>query len=151
MSDAVENLIYQFLSGAITAAGVGTPLYGIEVRDTFYKDIKNDSGLAIGDATSDFGRGPGEAIGECDAELIVAVYSRVMGANLKERAAARTKLYQIEGAVCKLLLDDETMGERVCTARPLRAVRGWNNINGKPYAIANIPIVFNETGAINFE
>lgn len=149
--DPVEDLTYDFLEEKINAAAAGDVLFEQELHDTLHKKIDKDSGIRISDAESDFApNGEGE-MQEYDALITLVCYSRIEGADKTERRAARKKAFLISKAVAQLFENDRKMGGRVCKARILSAVRGWDSINSKPYAVVNMPIVFNESGEINFE
>jgi len=151
MSEPVENLTFTFLEEKLNAAQNGEILFGLDLHDTIWKKIENDNGVRIGDAESDFAPNVENLLQEFDAVLTLVCFAKILGTNKSERAEARKKVFQISQAVAQLFHDDHTMSGRVCDSRILGAVRGWDSINSHPYAVVNMPIVFNESGEINFD
>lgn len=150
MNEPVEDKTFDFLEESINAAVSGETLFELELHDTIFQKINNDAGIRIGDAESDFAPNQGDELQEYDAILTLVIYSKILGANKTERSAARKRAFEISRAVAKLFFDDFRMNNRVCDSRVLTAVRGWDSLNSAPYAVVNMPIVFNESGAINF-
>lgn len=148
--EPIENLAYDFLEERFAAAPVGDLLKTLELHDTLFKKIEKPAGVRVGDGASDFSVNTQDEIQEYDAVLILVCYALIEGGDKTERRAARTKAFQISRAVARLFIGDETMNGRVCRSRLLTAARGFDSINSKPYAVVNMPIVFNESGDINF-
>lgn len=151
MSEPVENLIFAFLEEKFNETHEGDILFGIDLHDTVFKKIEKDNGVRIGDAESEFAPNVENQLQEFDAVLTVVCFAKILGANKTERAEARKKVFQISQAVAQLFHEDHTMSGRVCDSRILGAVRGWDSLNSHPYAVVNMPIVFNESGEINFD
>lgn len=147
----IEISTYDFLKGKFDTAPDDSILKGLELHDTVYKKIETAEGVRIGNGVSDFSLNPEQELQEYDAVLIIVCYSLIGGADKTDRSAAVIRSFQISKAVAQLFIDDETMGGRVCRSRLLTAARDFDSINSKPYAVVNLPIVFNETGEINFD
>lgn len=141
---AIEDLTYEFLQMAIGAATEGDILFGLELHDTVYKKIETTAGVRIGDGDSEVSVDGQDEPKEYNGRLTLVFFALIEKASRTERAAARTKVFDISMAVAKLFLDDPKMGGEVCGARPLRCYRGFDRIEGKPYAVANMDMVFNE-------
>lgn len=149
--DPVEDLTFDFLEESFAAAPDGSILKELELHDTLFKPIEQDAGVRISDAESDFSINAQDEMQEYDALLTLVCFARIEGADKTERRAARRQAFQISKAVARLFFDDEEMNGRVCRTRILPAVRGFDSINSKPYAVVNMPIVFNESGQVNFD
>ncbi len=147
----VEDLTEEFLEESIAAAPNGSLLKSIELRDTVFKKIEQDDGVAIGFGESDFSPNGADEVQEYDAVVVLVCYSKILGTNKTERKEARRKAFQISRAVAKLFFDSPKMNGRVCKSRVLTAARGFDSFNSAPYAVVNMPIVFNESGEISFQ
>ncbi len=151
MAEPVEELIFDFIEQAIAAAPEGQVLHGLELHDTLFKKIEKSEGVRIGDAESEFSPNEANELQEYDALVTLVCFAKIEGANKLDRSAARNKAFQISLAVAKLFFDDHTMGGRVCDTKLLPAVRGWDAPSSQPYAVVNMPVVVNPSGATNFE
>ncbi len=150
-NDPVEDLTFDFLEEKFAAAPNDSILKNLALHDTLFQKMEGDAGVRISDAESDFSINTENEIQEYDATLTLVCFAKIEGANKTERRAARRQAFQISKAVARLFFDDEKMNGRVCRSRLLPAVRGFDSINSKPYAVVNMPIVFNESGETNFE
>lgn len=150
--EPVEDLAFDFLTEKIAAAAAGDTLFEQALHDTVFKNIDKEtiSGIRIGDAESSFAPNYLNEMQEFDAVLILVCFARIEGKDKTERRAARRKAFQITKAVAKVFKDDPHMNQRVCDSRVLTVIRGWELFNGHPYAVVNMPIIFNESGAIDF-
>ena len=149
MSDPIEDLTHDFIEEHINEAKDGV-LFKLELHDTLFKKIETANGIRIGDAQSDLSVNHEDEIQEYDGQLMLVIYSQILDKNKTERRAARKLCVDIAKAVAKLFIDDEKMRNRVCRSRTLTAIRGYDSINSKPYAVINLPLIINETGQYNF-
>ena len=148
MSKPVEILLFEFLQESVDAAVPEPVLYGIDVQDTVWRSITNEkpNGVRISDAVSTMRPDVGGGLKEFDAELQLVCFAKVDGADLKERSSAMQRVYEIQQAITGLLLQDPELGDRVCDVDVERASRGFDTFDGKPYAVAMIPLTINPTG-----
>lgn len=151
MTDAIEDRTIGFLLEQVEAiADEDDLLFELEVRDSPYALISETLGVSVDDADADLAPTPGgDDIEEFDGRLTLIVYSKVEGPNYDDRKAARTAAIECAKRIAQMFLFDPTMNNRVNDARVLRCLRGWANINSEPYAIVNVPLIVNETGASN--
>lgn len=141
-----EILLYDFLFEVVDAALPDDPLfYQLELHDTIWQSITKDRGVRISDATSFMSPEPGGGMKEFDARIVLVCYSKVKDKDQKARVPALTAVFLLQQAIYQLLYDDPTLGDRVCGSRLEPGSRGYDNLNGKPYAVANIPLVINPT------
>jgi hypothetical protein len=156
LSNPVETSLYDFIKAAADVVNdeetpdEESPAFGVIVHDHVYRKIEDENFhyIQIGHCDSDFAPSPGaESVEEFDANVVVITLSRVPAADVRDRQAAMTKALDLAKWVAKLLLDDPTMGNRVNDSRVLRCMRDWASINGKPYAVTNVPLIVNETGS----
>lgn len=149
--EPVEDLTYDFLEESFESAPNDSILKNLELHETLFKKFKTPAGVRIGDAQSSLSRNAEYQMKEFDAVFTLVCYAEILGADKGDRRAARRKAFQISLALADLFDEHDTMNGRVCRVRLLDGVRGWDSINSKPYAVANIPVVFNESGEINFD
>ena len=141
----VEILVYEFLQEAVDDAADASALFGADVHDTVWQSMKKDRprGLRITDAVGDIAPiGEGQ-VKEFDVEMQIVCFVKVEGVDKKDRGPALQAVFEIEKAVHKLIFDDQTLGGRVCDVVIEKSVRGYDSIDGNPYAVANISVVIN--------
>lgn len=143
----VEVHLFEFLESKINAADVDDVIYSLELHDTVYQSIKTDRGLRISDTAGDFGPQADGTEKEYDVFLTIVAFSKVKGQNQKERTPAMTDVFTIQQAVYALIRGDETLGGRVCDTLLRPGARGYDVYDSNPYAVANIPLVINPSGA----
>jgi hypothetical protein len=147
MDKPAEILLFDFLTDRITGALTGDPLAGLELHDTIYQKINTDRGLRISEAVGEILPGPAAEWKEWDVALTIVCFSRVLGKEKTNRQTALIDLFQIQQATCAVLLDDSTLAGRVCDLLLQKCIRGYDSLDGEPYATAHIPIVINPSGA----
>jgi len=137
-----ELLLFDFLTDARTAAVEGDAFFGddFQIQDTVYPEIKKARGLRISDATSDMQPGTSQ---EYNASGQMVAFARVGGKNQKDRADAMTKVYELQRAVTDLIFGDASLGSRVCDITIGHMARGYDVLDGNPYAVAMIPWTIN--------
>jgi hypothetical protein len=144
---AIEDLIYDFLAENIAAAPNDSPLFEAELHDTVYRVITQEYGIRIGDGSSELVPNPGATeIQEVNGVVPIVIFSVVTGADRADRKDARGRMIGLAKAVSKLFLDDPMMNGRVNDSRIKSAPRGWDSIESKPYSVANMHLLVNETG-----
>jgi hypothetical protein len=144
---AIEDHVYDFIAEAIDAAEPGDAFFEAELHDTVYRRIEKEFGVRVGDGESELAPSPGDAeILEFDGTVPLVVFSLVTGADRSDRKAARARMLRVAKAVAKLFLEDPTMSNRVNDSRVTRCPRGWDSIESKPYSVANLHLLVNETG-----
>lgn len=147
MSNPAEILLFEFLQESIDASGADDVIYAIELHDTIYQKITKDRGLRISDAVSDMAPGPGGDMREFNARIVLVCFAKVGGKDKKDRQPALTDVFQLQQAVYQLLYNDPSLGGRVCDTNLERGSRGYDILDGSPYAVANIPVVVNPIGS----
>jgi len=144
----IEDAVHEFIQEAIEAAQDGDVLFNAELHDNAYLTITKDSGIRLGDCTSDAAPLPGgEEMAEFDAYLPICFFSRIEGTDKTDRKAARNKARALWFAVALLFHNDRTLGGRVRDIIMRRAVTGYDSItDGDFYAVVNLPLIVNSTG-----
>ena len=147
MDKPVEILLFEFLESVIATAGVGDPLFEAELHDTVHQPIRGDRVVRISEAVGDLAPGPLMEVKEYDVQLIVTCCSRVTGKEKTERQPALADVFRMQKAVFAELITDPTLGGRVCDLVVMRGGRGYDIYNGEPFAVTNMPVVLNPSGA----
>lgn len=142
-----EIHLFEFLEEAFDGSAIDSVLYGLELHDTVYRSITKPAGVRISEAIGDLAPGPGGGLKELDVELIVIGYARVAGKDKKQRQGSLQQVFEIQQAVTQLLTADSTFGGRVCDSLLRRASRGYEVYDGNPYAVVNMPLLINPSGA----
>lgn len=154
---AIEDHLYEFIAEAVDAANdpdapdEDSPFFDVVLHDTVYRPITSEQHhyIQIGNCDSDFAPSSGaETIEEFDGDVTIITLSRVLTEDRSDRKAARSKALSMAKAAAKLLLDDPTMGGRVNDSRVLKCLRDWTSIQSEPFALANVPLIVNETGQL---
>lgn len=144
MSDKpAELLLFDFLTEIFDASAPGDVVYELELHDTVWQSITKPRGVRISDSVGFLAPLPGGELEECDVDINIACYVLVEGINKKERADALQRLFDIQTEVIRLLIGDHTLGGRVCNSVVGKSVRGYEDLNAKAYAVANIPLTIN--------
>lgn len=149
MPEPIEVSVFEFLDAAVNDAAVESPLEGIAVHDTVYRPIEKNqpNGVRISDCVSTIAPEPGGGMKEYDAELVLACFAKIEGADKKQRQDALKKVFEIQTAVIELLYSDGSLGGRVCDVLIRRSPRSFDVFEGNPYAVAMIPLVVNPSGS----
>lgn len=147
MAQPVEILLFEFLTEAFAASAPDSVLYPLELHDTVYRSITKPAGVRISEAVGDLAPGPGGGLGEHDVDLILACFSRVAGKDKKERQDALQQVFDITIAVTGLLFADPSLGGRVCDVLIRRGSRGYDVFDEGVFAVANVPLLINPSGA----
>jgi hypothetical protein len=143
----VEILLFDFLAGELEAAVPESPLFDLELHDTVWQNILTDRGVRLSESVGDFSPGPENVEKEYDVLVIITCYSRVTGQQQTDRQPALIDVFQIQKEIYSLLRLNSTLGDRVCDLVLRRGSRGYDNLNGQPFAVANIPVFINPSGA----
>lgn len=147
MAKPGELLLFDFLTDSVSSSAPGSTLYSAIVHDTIYQSIgKADRVIRISDAVSEFAPGPGMVMEEFDVQVTIVVASRVTGKEKTQRQDALTDVFELQAAVCSLILGDPTLGGRTCETVLERSWRSYDTLDGEPFAVANIPVVVNASG-----
>lgn len=147
MDKPVEILLFEFLTEQVNAALPDDLISGLELHDTVYQSIRKDRGLRISDVTSTFSPTSIGTEKEYDALITIAAYSRVTGKDKTERIPAMQDAFEIQQKVYELLRNNSTLAGRVCDLLLRRGARGYDVLDGEPFAVAMIPLVINPSGA----
>lgn len=142
-----EINVFEFLKESFDASASGSVLYGLELHDTTYRSIEKSTGVRISEAVGTLAPGPGGGLKEVDIDLILICYAKVLGKDKKERLEALQAVFDISIAVVSLLIGDPQLGGRGCEVLVKRGSRGYDVFDGNPYAVANIPLLINPSGA----
>lgn len=151
MAKPVEILVYEFFDEAFAAAVSGTLLHGLELHDTTYQKIATDKGVRISEAVGKLLPGPGGGLKEWDVDLIVVCYARVRGKDKRARQEALQQVFDIQEEIVKLILADQTLGTRVCDLVIRKSPRGYADLDGEPFAVANMPLIINPTSGARID
>jgi len=131
----------------IAAATSDSSLSGAELHDTVYRKIETEYGIRIGDGESQLTPSPGATeMLEVNGVVPIVIFSAVTGPDRSDRKAARARMIGLAKAVAKVFQLDPMMNARVNDSRITRAPRGWDSIESKPYSVANMHLLVNETG-----
>jgi hypothetical protein len=146
-----EDSIYALIAAAIETAEEGEAFFGLELHDTLYRPIKGSAVIRLGDAAGHLAPDSGYTSAE-ELDVVVPLHclAAITGKDKNDRTAARTKARDLAHAVALLFFKDPTMGGSQQDSRALDFLRGWSNIDSKPYAEMIVPIVVNETGKVDF-
>ncbi len=144
-----SSLLFDFLKETIEQTkDENAALFGIEVLDSVYQEMKLDKGIVVSNSEWDFAPLSTET-DVFDALIIMGFYVRINGKDTSERAEQRDVCFQMAKAVAdKLFEDNQDLNGRVCKGfLLLRAVDGNRNTTSDEYAIINLPIILNPSGA----
>lgn len=142
----VEVKLFEFLKEKFDASASGSVLYELELHDTLNQKITKQQGVRISEAVGDLAPGPGGGLSEHDVLLFIVCFAKVLGKDKTKRQAALQEVFDIQLAVCQLLISDSTLGTRVCDLVIRRGGRGYDVLEGNPYAVANMPLIINPSG-----
>jgi hypothetical protein len=155
-----EKSVYEFLVEQVTDLSddenalfdPSSPLYQAEVLKDEYEEQKKDIGIRIGKCVGRVAPNSGQTrIKQEDAPLTLIFYKRISRGDKQARSSYRDDVVMMAEAAALLFFNDPTIGGRVELVRPLTIPRGMDDTDASPYAIANLTLVVNETGAINFD
>lgn len=155
---SIESSTYSFLQERVAAAPAGSPRAGIEVLPDEFAEIRKEKGVRIGDMLTArvAPKRAYEGVEHLDCVLVLIVYRAVARADRQARQAYRDEVIALAEDLALLFFLEPDMrvlqtGEaRVQNSRPLLLPRTSDNLDGKTYAVANIQLVVNETGQIDF-
>jgi hypothetical protein len=148
---AIEDHVADFLQDAIDAAIIaavdGDLLIEADLHDTVYRPFTKPNGIRVGNAQSVLAPNSGQTeVLEFDARLPIIIFSRVEKDERTDRKRARGEAVALAKRVTQLLLDDPTLGGRVNDARvPDPVPRDFDNWDSKPYAVAEVGLLINES------
>ena len=143
----VETHLYDYLKEVFDASASVNVLSQLELHDTVHQKIGKAAGVRISEAVGMLAAGPGGGLKEMDVDIILVCFARVEGKDKRQRQDALGKVFEIESEVAKLFINDPTMGSRVCDVLVRRSSRGYDVLDGEPYAVANVPLLVNPSGA----
>lgn len=158
----IEAHVYDFLEAEIAAINEAeeefgeddehSALFGAELHRHIYQKFDDQSwfGLRIGNGESILAPNPGATeMEEFDGDVTLVTFARIKESDHSDVEVARTKAFALAKAVAKLFIDDDgvTMGGRVNDARVMRCPRGFDEWNSSLYAVCNMPMLINDTGA----
>lgn len=153
MSDKpIEKHTYDFLSESFAALGALDPLFGADIhRHTYQKFDKTKwFGVRVSNAASNLAPNPGATeMEEFDGRLILVPFARIKKQDHSDLEDAVNKAFALQKWVAQLFDSSNgvMMGNRVNDARVLRGVRDFQEWDGSLYAIANLPMLINDTGS----
>lgn len=142
-NDPVEVLVFDFLTAKVGAVAEDSPVYEAELHDTVFREIKKSFGIRVGEAQSELAPGRTGELEEFNARLIVVCFAQVEGKDKKLRQDAMKKVFAMSKVVTQWFIDDPSLGNKVCGVNVEEGSRGYDTENGKPFAVALIPIVIN--------
>lgn len=160
MSKPAEILTFEFLDEIKLAANVQnflsanekSLLAGMTIHDTVYQNFTTGQnyGIRIGEVPSTFAPNFDGNFKEFDAEVPLAVFARVVGSEKSNRAASLEKVFAVSILVCKLFNAYQDLKGRGCDSLLLRWIRGFDEMDGEAYAVANTSLIINPSGAYDF-
>lgn len=145
-----SSILVEFANEFVAAAESGSIEEGAQVLDSKNQRLEEDKGIVVSNAEWTFSPSSENIEKFFDALLIVGFYYRIPSDDGTEWAIPRDKCFELAQAFSQALFDDQTLGERVCDFNMLRLVDGQDNANSNDYAIINLPIILNPTGARDF-
>lgn len=141
---SVQKDIYDFLKEQVAAVADG-PLKDAEVHDTHRREFKSAKGIAPWPSRAAIAPDAGvEAVSRSNVVLVLVCYIAA-GRDKATHAQAREDCELFTNAVALLFFNDPTMGARCDYSRPFAARDGFDNTDGKDYAVVNLALVINET------
>lgn len=147
MDKPAEILLFDFLTEQINALVGDEVLCGVELHDTVYQPIGKANRLVrVSEAVGDLSPGPEMVVREYDVQLMLVIASRVEGKDKEDRQPALVDVFQMQKALYSLIIGDSTLGARVCDSVIGRGPRGYDVLDGEPFAVANMPLVINPSG-----
>jgi hypothetical protein len=138
-----EILLFDFLTEQFAAAPVGSTLDGVELHDTVYQKITKTRGVRISDAIGTLSPNAGGELAEFDVQIILSCWSKIDSTDIKNRQPALVNVFAIQKAVQQLLLNDSTLGGRVCDSLVRQSGRGYDKNDEGVFAVVNTPFVIN--------
>jgi hypothetical protein len=150
-----EILLYEFLLEQFQAAPAGSILSlegdsdrgELGLHDTIYQQIKTQRCVRISEVVGDFAPGPENVWKEWDVSITLVALARVTGTEKKDRQPAVVQVWELQKELYKLLTEDPTLDGRVCDLVTRPGVRGYDELDSEPYAVVNIPLIINPSGA----
>lgn len=175
MADSIEKSIFDYYSERAAAAAANSPdfnliplppavrervrveLSDIEVLPDEFAQMTKERGVRVGEAVA-MQVAPnydGTDIEHFDVLLVLIVFRAVGRAERSARTSRRDEALALTNALGVLMIAEPalpvlaTRAPRVRNSRPLRIPRGSDNTDGKSYAVANLHVAVNETGAVD--
>ncbi len=152
---SIESDVYDFLKEKMDAVNADAeethPLYGAELLADEFEEIKKESGVCIGRCVARIAPSRGVAVVKhANAELVLICYRRVPRADRQKRGAIRDLAIGMAEAAAMFFYKSPTLGGRQDGSLPLEIPRAADNTDATPYMVANLVVVINPTGAIDF-
>lgn len=142
-----ETLLFDFLNEQIKSSASDSIIYELELHDTIHQEIKKPRGVRISDAVGSFSPGVEMEEKEFDVFIELACFARVKGTDKQSRQPALTDVFLIQKEIYRILRGNATLGGRVCDSLLRRGARGYDVYDGEPYAVANVSLIINPSGA----
>ena len=150
-----EILLFDFLTERCAAAPVGSVLSlegdsdrgELSLHDTIYQQIATDRVIRISEVTGGFSPGPENVWKEWDVSITLVALARVKGQEKRDRLPALTYVWELQRELYSLLTDNPTLDDRICDLVLRDGVRGYDELDSEPYAVVNIPLIINPSGA----
>lgn len=150
-----EILLYDFLREKLDAAPAGSVLSPegdsdrgeLGLHDTIYQQIKTDRCIRISEVVGGFSPGPEMVWKEVDVSITLVALARVTGTEKKDRQPALSYAWELQKELYSLLTDHPDLDGRVCDLLLRDGVRGYDELDSEPYAVAHIPLIINPSGA----
>ena len=141
-----EKALYEFLKTAVAEAEEDSPLYGAQVLPTVYHQPQQPIAIRVGNCDSTLS--PRVAgMTEQDALCVVEILSRVPDEiEPEEYLEARERAREAQLAAAQFLLDDPSLGNRVCDSLLLDSTRAFGSLKTSKNAVALIPVLINPSG-----
>lgn len=144
---SLRRHLYDFLRERVAAiADAANPCFGVEVLDSASETPQGECGIMFGDVTSDLAPNRGATtMQRFDADVTLVTYVFI-GDNESERADAIDRAEAMGLDIAAWFHADMTMNGRVRNSRALDMIDGTYEGAGGLYAVANLPLIINETG-----
>lgn len=150
MDKSPSSIVSDFLTQIVAEAADDSPLKNAAVLDSAHQEIPMNAevvkGFVVSNSEWDFAPEVDET-GVCDSLIIIGSYYRISGLDTTNRAESRDKNFQMMKAAADKIFADQTLGGKVCDSLILRATDGDKSTNSDTFAIINLPIILNPTGA----
>ncbi len=160
MSDStkvIEAHVYDFLKEVVDAVNdpdtedEDSVFFEAELHRHTYQpfDLDRWFGVRISMGVSTLAPNPDQEMEEFDGSVVVVTFARIKEPDHSDVETARTKAFQLARAVAALFFTEDgvTLGGRVNDARITDCPRDFVEWNGSLYAVCNMPMIINDSGA----
>lgn len=133
----IVTAVFEFLQAAIQAAQSNTPLEGAVVREYIEGEMKEIRTILVGGLDNPIGgiisqskpsKVADGSIREFDAFTALKFFAQPENAKAGSKFDAAVIAHEMAITVAGLILDDMTLGGRVCDCDVVQKLDGWSNV-----------------------